>query len=114
MALKNIRCNGKILGVTNTAKPRLPALTHETDHAPERYLCHLGRIMETNLIKLSSRQLRALFLRESKKFLKTLDYQAVSETKELKEQMLDEIRENLKALMHLIELKEKQESENMN
>jgi len=70
--------------------------------------------MDTNLIKLNSRQLRALFLRESKKFLKTLDYQSGSNHQELKEQMLNEIRENLKELMHLIELKERQEEGNQN
>jgi hypothetical protein len=70
--------------------------------------------MDANLIKLNSRQLRSLFLRESKKFLKTLDYQAGNTPQALKEQMLDEIRENLRELMHLIELKEKQESENLN
>ena len=70
--------------------------------------------MDTNLIKLSARQLRSLFLRESKKFLKTLDYQSGINHQELKEQMLNEIRENLKELMHLIELKEKQEEGNQN
>jgi len=70
--------------------------------------------MDTNLIKLNSRQLRALFLRESKKFLKTLDYQSGSNHQDLKEQMLNEIRENLKELMHLIELKERQEEGNQN
>ena len=70
--------------------------------------------MDTNLIKLNARQLRSLFLRESKKFLKTLDYQSGINHQELKEQMLNEIRENLKELMHLIELKEKQEEGNQN
>jgi len=70
--------------------------------------------MDTNLIKLNSRQLRSLFLRESKKFLKTLDYQSGSNHQELKEQMLNEIRENLRELMHLIELKERQEAGNQN
>jgi hypothetical protein len=70
--------------------------------------------MDTNLIKLNSRQLRSLFLRESRKFLKTLDYQSGTNHQALKEQMLNEIRENLRELMHLIELKEKQEEGNQN
>jgi hypothetical protein len=66
--------------------------------------------MDTNLVKLNSRQLRSLFLRESKKFLKTLDYQTANTNEELKEQVLNEIRENLKQIMNLIELKERQEA----
>ena len=66
--------------------------------------------MDTNLIHLNSRQLRSLFLKETRKFLKTLDYQSGTTNEALKEQMLNEIRENLKEIMVLIELKEKQEA----
>ena len=65
--------------------------------------------MDKNLTKLSSQQLRTLFLRESKKFLKTLDYSSSSINQDLKDQMLNEIRENMKEIMHLIDLKEQQE-----
>ena len=49
---------------------------------------------------------------ESKKFLKTLDYEGPVIERELKDQMLNEIRENMKQIMHLIELKERQEMHN--
>ena len=65
--------------------------------------------MDKQLLKLSTQQLRALFLRESRKFLKTLDYQTGEVSEALKDQMLSEIRENLREIMHLIELKERQE-----
>ena len=67
--------------------------------------------MDNNLLKLSTHQLRSLFLRESKKFLKTLDYNDKGVNVALKDQMLDEIRENMKEIMHLIELKERQEQQ---
>ena len=65
--------------------------------------------MDRNLLKLTTQQLRSLFLIESKKFLKTLDYESPVIEQELKDQMLNEIRENMKQIMHLIELKERQE-----
>jgi hypothetical protein len=71
--------------------------------------CPLFSIMDRNLLKLTTQQLRSLFLIESKKFLKTLDYHSPVIEQELKDQMLNEIRENMKQIMHLIELKERQE-----
>jgi hypothetical protein len=65
--------------------------------------------MDQKLIHLDSRQLRSLFLKESKKFLKTLDYNTSAINEQLKDQMLSEIRENLKELLHLIELREREE-----
>jgi hypothetical protein len=56
--------------------------------------------------------LRSVFLRESKKFLKTLDYNTSDISEELKNQMLNEIRENMKEIMHLIDLKERKEQAN--
>ena len=71
-----------------------------------------NRTMDRNLLKLSTQQLRSLFLIESKKFLKTLDYDSPVIEQALKDQMLDEIRENMKQIMQLIELKERQELQN--
>jgi hypothetical protein len=68
--------------------------------------------MDKNLINLTSQQLRSVFLRESKKFLKTLDYNTSDISEELKNQMLNEIRENMKEIMHLIDLKERKEQAN--
>jgi hypothetical protein len=65
--------------------------------------------MDQKLIHLDSRQLRSLFLKESKKFLKTLDYNTSAINEQLKDQMLSEIRENLKELLHLLELREREE-----
>ena len=68
--------------------------------------------MDKHLINLTSQQLRTVFLRESKKFLKTLDYNTSEISEDLKNQMLIEIRENMREIMHLIDLKEKKEQAN--
>ena len=70
--------------------------------------------MEKNLVNSDSRELRSLFLKESKKFLKILDYDCPEVDSHLRDQMLNEIRQNLKELLNLIELKERQEGTSNN
>jgi hypothetical protein len=55
-----------------------------------------------------------LFLRESKKFLKTLDFGPGKFSDELRDQMLKEIRDNLKMLMKEIAKREKEEAVSSN
>ena len=62
--------------------------------------------MNTELSKLSATELRTLFLRQTKKFLKTLDYESPEISRELKDEMLLEIRENLREITLLITMKE--------
>jgi hypothetical protein len=52
--------------------------------------------------KSTLRELRSQFLRESKKFCKVLEYNAKEINGELKDQILDEMRQNLKSLLALI------------
>jgi len=65
--------------------------------------------MEASLLHLSTQQLRVVFLRESKRFLKALNQNSPGENREAREDALNEITENLKEITHLLSLREAQE-----
>jgi hypothetical protein len=86
-----------------------------------RFLLHLNHvilftapsnsslIMKSKLSELSTPELRSLFVKESRKFAKTLDTDARNLNEEHKNKMLTELRDYLKEIRKLIEHKEQEE-----
>jgi hypothetical protein len=64
--------------------------------------------MDGSLLHLSTQELRVVFMKESKRFLKALNHNSPGENRESREDTLNEITENLKEITHLLGLREAQ------